>query len=444
MKSYPKKIYISASWRETEAVFPTFLVKKFISQNVTVVGDHPDYKEDDPFDRSWIARIHKLISDCSALVAVFPERRNIQTTSPYMFPEIISAALHNIPILIFSQAGVLIKSIKTNAGYNLHFGDSRKKGYLDSLDIVKKKILLDEVDKILSAVTTLQLSTDVEIRGPYKLSDKEINIENIVRDFVKSIKRPCSESYVFNIIPFSIADREHKEISKAVFEETGLPCVTALDSIGDCQDMRSKWKESLSRAEFVIVELSQLRAACIFEAGVAFGMGSDVYILTKNKNISVPYGLDNKPLIFYSSISQLKRQVKEVCCKEYKRKVYNLDPRYNFSIENGEKAGGVPEWLYDTEERFTPILAYTASLWLISISLAIVISILFLTAGASDSPLSYVSMGISLVLGLVPYFIGIIKSKEEKILTRYREIFCFSLGIFFICALALVLSYTQQ
>ncbi|CAK8713138.1 hypothetical protein KKHLCK_02170 [Candidatus Electrothrix laxa] len=440
MKSYPKKIYISASWHETEAVFPAFLIEKFIDQNVTIVGDHPDYKEDDPFDRSWVARIHKLISDCSALVAVFPKRTDVQTTSPYMFPEIISAALHNIPILMFSQSGVLIKSIKTKSGYNLHFGDSDKKETLNSLDIVKNKFCLDEIDRFLSDISILKLSTESEISGPYELLGDD-KIEDIVGRFVKGSKRPCRESYVFNIIPFSLVGREHKEISKAVFEETGLPCVTALDSIGDSQDMRSKWKESLSNAEFVIVELSQLRDACIFEAGIAVGMGTDVYVLTGKNKISIPYGLDDKPLRVYSSLSQLRTLVKEVCCKEYKRKVYNLDPIYNKSLLIGGVANGVPEWLYEAEKRFTPIHAYTASSWLISVSIAIIIWIIFLNYGASDSPLSYVSMGISLVFGIVPHLRGVRESVENKILERYSRIFFSSLGVFILCVSALVFSY---
>jgi len=445
MKNYPKKVYISASWKLAEAVFSAAVVEKLIKKDITVVGDHDAYKEKDPFDRTWIERIHSVTADCCALVAIFPKRDTKQTTSPFMFPELISASIHKIPILILNQSGVEIKSIKTNSGFNLHFGGSiSKKVVFDSFDIIKNKKTLKEIDGVLTKLNVLRLNTSANLSGPHELPD--CDLDSVVSSFLDKIERPKRESYVFNIIPFSLIECEHREIAKVVFRETGFPCKTALDTVGYNQDMRSNWESSIRNAEIVIAELSQLRGSCVFESGVAVGLDSELYVLTKNKTPDIPYGLDNKPVKVYSSISDLKEKVREYCQIKYRRKIYNLEPEYNKILLEDKKAKGIPDWYFDEPQKYSPMLMNSISLWLFNFTFSGLVCFLFWLSGATDTPLSFFGVFLALFYGSSQYIKKATEKLEEKFIGKSKKVLLSSvvLFVFFIGFAFVVIKRSEQ
>ena len=417
MKEYPNKVYLSTSWHQADKALSSFVVGLLMENGVTIVGDHPDYQKDDPFDRPWTSRVLKLVSDCSALIIVLPERNGKQTTSPYMFPEILAADAHGIPILLFHHQGVSVKKTSTNSGYNLHFGIERTDNSLTYEELFVEYSENKEIDSKLDVFTTLKLVNTSKVDGPYQIPKGGIDHKQVVFDFINFCVKRVAGSFVFNVLPFSLKDKEHVEISNAVFEETGLPCHIALDSIGKSQTMRIQWREVLSQSEFVIAEFSQLRDTCLYEAGVVMGMGKKIFLLAK-KELQLPYGLDDAPLILYDTIEDLRRKVKNICCAEYKRKVYNFDENATALAGKDHRTGGIPNWYFDENKAINPVAKLTASSWIISISVALFTWSLFVAFGATDSPATFLGLALSFIFGIGSHLRVIRSYFESKYIDR--------------------------
>jgi len=439
MKDYPNKVYLSTSWNQADKALSGYICALLIKNGLTIVGDHPAYQKDDPFDRPWTSRVLQLVSDCSALVIVLPKRDGQQTTSPYMFPEILAADAHGIPILLFTHQGVSVKKTSTTAGNNLHFGGKKTDKFLIFEELFIEYNGNQEIDSKLDMFTTLKLIKTSKIDGPYMLPDNHLNYEQIVSDFVNfSVKRVYG-AFVFNVLPFSLKEKEHVEIAKAVFEETGLPCYLSLDSIGKLQQMRLQWREVLSQSEFVIAEFSQLRDTCIYEAGVVMGMDKKIFLLAK-KEPDLPYGLDDAPLKLYGSMEELRNIVKKDFCSEYKRKVYNFDEEITALIDNNHKAGGIPDWFFNKPKNIDPILKLTVSSWVISISIALIIWSLFVSFGATDSPVTFLSLTLSFVFGIGSHLRTIRSIFESKYIDKVN--YFMGASIFLLLVSVIFIAYT--
>ena len=443
MKGYKKKVYVSMSWKNSDFPLSKFVVEKFINNDLTVVGDHPEYQKDDPFERSWITRIHSLMEDCSGLVVILPSKENAQTTSPYMFPEILSASIHQIPILLFHHQGVHLKAKKTKIGINLHFGNESNRRELSTLDFLHHKKEIVEIDSELNTINSLKLQIGSFFKGPFVIPGND-DIGQICSDFIENQIKRVRGKFVFNIIPFSMRKREHVAIAKGVFKETGLPCHVALDFIGESQNMRNQWESQLKKCEFVIADLTRIRDACLFEVGVAMGLGKQVFILSSSKVKKLPYGLDNLPLITYESTDDLQALVQERCCGKYKRKVYNFEEDITGKTSGKAIALGIPEWFNTTTKPLNPLFLFTVCSWILSFSFAAIIWSLLVLFGAKDSPLGFVSMAISLVFGLSSSFREGKQYFESKLIGKLRPITIGTFITFTISIILLIWAYQVQ
>lgn len=334
-----------------------------------------------------------------------------------MFPEILAADAHGIPILLFHHQGVSVKKTSTNRGYNLHFGIERTDNSLTYEELFVEYSENKEIDSKLDVFTTLKLVNTSKVDGPYQIPKGGIDHKQVVFDFINFCVKRVAGSFVFNVLPFSLKDKEHVEISKAVFEETGLPCHIALDSIGKSQKMRIQWREVLSQSEFVIAEFSQLRDTCLYEAGVVMGMGKKIFLLAK-KELQLPYGLDDAPLILYDTIEDLRRKVKNICCAEYKRKVYNFDENATALAGKDHRTGGIPNWYFDENKAINPVAKLTASSWIISISVALFTWSLFVAFGATDSSATFLGLALSFIFGIGSHLRVIRSYFESKYIDR--------------------------
>src|SRR5437016_4235038 len=104
MNLYPKRIYLSATWKGDDRAATVQLANLIAKYDVTVVRDHERNKNGDPLKttRTWVQRIDYMLRDCSGLVVVLPfNGKNPQTTSPFLIPELLAADAQGIPILLF-------------------------------------------------------------------------------------------------------------------------------------------------------------------------------------------------------------------------------------------------------------------------------------------------------------------------------------------------------
>jgi len=441
MRDYPRRVYLSTSWDGSHRLLSEDIVQHLARNDLTVVGDHPDYKRDDPFKRPWPQRADRIIRDCGGLVAVFPEVSDprVKQHSKYnMFPEVLSAFRHGIPVLLFIQTGVPHKCRNVNGGFNLQFGDHPSLDSLcwDDIEPIKDDRALEE---LLRSAGTLQLRGASYLQGPCLIpSDRDL-ASDVDAFAQKHVKDPRS-TYVFNILPFSMRQREHRDIARAVFEETGLPCYISLDQIDISSGMRRQWRELVEDAEFCIADFSMIRDACLFEIGVFFGHHKKIFVVSKGGIPRLPFGPDDLPVLPYESLPELRKIVRERCCAKYKRKVYNLA----LNLPDGVPPGGLPVELYHNTSGPNVSRRIAWAGWLVSATLGLLIWWLLLMTGATNSPAAGVGILVSFVFGFASSTRELRQTVEERWGDKSRVLVGVGVLVFLVATLLLVMSYNRK
>jgi hypothetical protein len=399
MEDYRRIVYFSGSWSPENEKKVLFIAELIARNGILVVGDHPDYQN---IGLGYSARVDKILKDCSGFVTFFPyEEKSRQTTSPYMFPELVYATKHKLPLLIFAEEGVNLNfeclDSKDQKHYIATFGTPS-----DSINILNLGRLESEgySDGLLEATCQLELDNIESKIGPIRLPKNTDQIKNMRQMVETEIKRFCKmlifreeTSYVFNIIPFSMVNY-HKEIAKSVIYETGLRCHTAKDSFGAEISARQKGHDYIEKAIFVISDLTKLRDTCVYETGIAFGKGKILHVIKKGKTCKLPYGLDDLQVHFYKNKQELRRSI-STFCKLLRRRVINFD-----IISPGEvpkEEIGIPPWYFE-EKKFNFSLKIV--LFFVLISVLSAIGSIFILHFSPEG-------GIGIGVGLLSVLVGI-------------------------------------
>ena len=379
MKSYPKRIYLSASWKGDDRALTVQIANLIADCNVTVVRDYEGNKNDDPLkgNRTWVQRVHSMMKDCSGLVVVIPYNTSLPlTTSPFLFPELLIADAQNIPILLFCNPSVVISSsLETNC-IKFNFSNAPNPQLLRVKDVIDIPIVQqDQLNSLLENSTGFCLNNPDKIKGPllYPNSQDHHATQNAIQDFVEKCPTRTPYSFVFNILPFTLKDSVHQKIAREVFYSTGMACHISLDSITKEKSVRGNWQLMMESSDLVIAELSSLRDTCLYEVGCVIGLNKRVFVLSKKGQQTLPFGLDDQSFHQYKS-DDLAQYVRETCCSAHRREVFNLSPEFKALHGNKTTLPGVPDWLNQTTV-FSFDRRLTVSIWAICLSLALAVQI---------------------------------------------------------------------
>ena len=374
MNDYPLKVYVAASWQSDSAVLDKLVVAHLIRQGITVVQDHPENKTAPPIT-PWFHRVDLYMRDCSGLVAIFPFRNTgPQTTTPYIFPEILSAARRGLPILLFHHREVQLTLTHGPDVVEASFGSGSGEVLNADQLFGDQTPNVDKVDELISNACRLVLPQNIIFSSQPIPALQEKQTERLIEDFVTHIKArgEVDGPYVMNILAFVDRESVHPVIAGAVFKATGLKCRVSLDTQGKNNEQRNEWKRALRGAEFYVAELSRLRDNCVYEVGLGHGAEKPVLIVCRRALDTLPFGLDNEKLLRpYKSRSDLGREVERGCQLLYRRKVYNLDPE--LQREFSGRTPGIPPWL---EANVNGDLGWLLTASIAGISLAVALLLL--------------------------------------------------------------------
>ncbi len=92
-------LYISRSWRPTEASLPDYVCQQLDMAGFRLIGDSEDQRRYSP------ERVQSLIKNCGGLVCILPNRGD-GSVSKYMLDEIDFAQKAGLPSLIIAETGL--------------------------------------------------------------------------------------------------------------------------------------------------------------------------------------------------------------------------------------------------------------------------------------------------------------------------------------------------
>jgi len=263
-----KDIYVSLGWRKNE-----YKINKKIcfemGKRFRLIGDSKDrlgFKDN---------RIKEIISSCGALIAIAPNRGNGET-SKYIIQEINYAKEIKIPYLIFSDKEV----------YKVNFKNE------------KNILIIDETNDIES-----------------KIYQKSLDLE-------EEWQKPINEHYLFYGTSFKRANTQTSIIVKNLLEQvTAIPCIMGKDIIE--KDIQTYIAKKISKALFVLTDISETNNNTLVEAGIAIGANVDLYLLAQG-NPKKLFMFRNRQYWNYKNEVELLAQVHKIAYL-YRRRVLNYD-----------------------------------------------------------------------------------------------------------------------
>jgi len=261
MQNYRHSIYLSASWSSSHDL-NLYVARRLIDDyGLLVVGDHKAYVNT-PHERglNYRARVEEILADCSGMVAVFPRKQWSQTTSPYMFLELLLAVRYGLPVLLLCETGVEVEWRADGDEVLLVFG---ARGVTSPRTISIKDVggkdfrvpTLQSVHAIKLRQSTSVLNQPIfmpTVPGPENVPS---SMPTLIEEFVGSFRPPQRRGSVFNVMPYA-KEHERAVVAKAVFEETGLTCVNGSDVWAGAPFTRSEIVDQISGSRFVIADLS--------------------------------------------------------------------------------------------------------------------------------------------------------------------------------------------
>jgi hypothetical protein len=157
------------------------------------------------------------------------------------------------------------------------------------MDIVH--VVIDMIDKTIGVLMTGPEETDS--------ADPVIEVDSNIE-----------KGYVFVAMPMSPQDQQLEDVLDGI-KEAVKKCGLNAERVDDAQSnerITDRILESIRKAEYVIVDLTDSRPNVFYEAGYAQGMNkTPIYIARKGTKIE--FDLKDYPVIFFSGIKQLKDEL---------------------------------------------------------------------------------------------------------------------------------------
>jgi hypothetical protein len=125
-----------------------------------------------------------------------------------------------------------------------------------------------------------------------------------------AINAEIQEGYAFIAMPIDPDDDQLVDVLEAIKTAAADCGITAerVDEVESNQRITDRILESISKAEFVIVDLTNERPNVFFEAGFAHGLGK-VPIYVARAGTTIHFDIKDYPIITFRNMKQLKEGI---------------------------------------------------------------------------------------------------------------------------------------
>lgn len=122
-----------------------------------------------------------------------------------------------------------------------------------------------------------------------------------------TIPDPIQKGFVFIAMPMAGNNGQYDDVHDAI-KDACSNCGLRAERVDDVQSndrITDRLLESIRKAEFVVVDLTDSKPNVFYEAGYAYGIGkTPIYVARENTKLE--FDLKDYPIIFFASMRQLK------------------------------------------------------------------------------------------------------------------------------------------
>lgn len=269
-----RDIYISRSWRDSEAAIADAACRHFSKAGFRLIGDSEDRKVFDPNNR-----VRSIMSGCGAVVALVPDRGNGET-SPFILTEIKLAAQIGLPYLL----------------------------------ICDEKVLLDP-----------QLIDTALERKAFSLTEFVAN-DRVATDSVdvlwENYRQPALPHYIFYGASLRQENGISEHVCNVIETVSGLECIMGQNLYG--QHAQREIISRIKNALFMLADISADNKNTLIEAGVARGAETPLFLLESGDPRPTRFMFRDLEVNFYKDSVDLLGIVHRLVYP-YRRRILNAE-----------------------------------------------------------------------------------------------------------------------
>lgn len=276
-----RDIYVSRSWHEfpeSEPLLGNAVCEVAVKFGFRLVGDSPDQQG---FDKN--TRVKDIISSCSGLIAILPDRGGGKT-SKYILQEIEIASALNLPYVIVAENTVTIPEPLSEKAIEV--------------------VLLER-----SAI------------------DQNINLSNRLAPAISNLKdqwqTPPNPHYVFYGTDF---DQQHqhriKLIRRLIQRVSAMRCMMGED-IRQGQ-IQQEIKNRIMGAFMVVADITEENLNTCIEAGIALGARRPLHLVAYGPRHKPPFMFRDQQVWYYDNDVELFGIIHNLV-RPYRRRIINYE-----------------------------------------------------------------------------------------------------------------------
>jgi len=269
-----RDVYVSRSWRDSEASLPDDVCRALAGSSFRLVGDCDDQGEGDP-----VERVSAIMASCGAFVAIAPDRGS-GSTSQFILDEIRIAGDKGLPRLVVAEPSV-------------HSVDAQ-------------------------SCTVVRMSPDAR---PSEVAGFRKALEELGENW----RGPEVPHYVFFATDLDTSRQGRNLAVKRLAQSvTAMPCILG-------EDIRSEHVqkhiiERITGAFVMLADVSEDNLNTCIEAGIARGAGTRLHLIAKGPRRRPPFMFRDTQVFFYDDDVELPGVVHRVL-RPYRRRVLNHELR---------------------------------------------------------------------------------------------------------------------
>lgn len=277
-----RDVYVSRSWRESEAPLSDKVCRCLIEKGFRLIGDLEDQTGFDKGDR-----VSSIMASCGGFVAIVPDRGG-GTTSKYILKEVEIAASKNLPCLIVAEPTVKFPET---------FG----------IPIVR--------------ITSENIPSDIP--------DFRIALESFIEEW--NVPGPEMTHYVFYATDIDKTNQSRNTYIKEIIQSvTAMPCMLGEDIRED--KVQESIINRINNAYFMIADISEDNLNTCIEAGIARGTCTKLYLIAKEPRRSPPFMFRDSQVFHYANNSELLGLVHRIIYPHRRRVInHELDSNYGLN-----------------------------------------------------------------------------------------------------------------
>jgi len=261
-----RDIYISRSWRASEAPVADAICRSVIAAGYRLIGDATNQKV---FDIE--TRVKSIMSSCGAVLAILPNREG--KTPKYMEQEIRLANELQIPFFIVAEDGV-------------------------------------------------DVAEDLRIAAQYCASVSQLlnDSAELIETLAEGYAAPRAPHYIFYGASLLRMNSTNMLAKRLVQQITGLECIIGADLVGE--HAQKEIIRRISNALFMLADVSDDNTNTLIESGIARGANTRLFLVAKGEPKPTRFMLRDLEINYYTDEIDLLGVIHRLVYP-YRRRIVN-------------------------------------------------------------------------------------------------------------------------